>query len=455
MIENKFKARIGLVENCLHCFFRQKIGGLTIFDAAPLSCLQSWPTEGALPFVAFREKFCLSTVGETHRHHPKGYRRKTLGQASLEKAIYPLRKMSAGGILHKWPEERVLKYVGTVKKSLFSYALETDIRDNGASGGSVTAILASLLESAKIDGALVCRSAIVNGRVETEFFIAKTRADLISAQGSKYTAVNFNKDAMPLIRAFEGKLAVVALPCDAGLVHRLKEKDARLREKIVLLIALFCGHNSERELTDKITSKLSSGHGKLIDWRYRFGHWRGRLRVSFSDGSSVEKPFSYFSLYQNLYFFCQTKCHYCFDHTGYFSDISAGDIWSLRMRREPIKHTALVVRTEPGLSAVEHAVSTGRLSVREEPISEVCQGQARTMPFHYNVSARRRAGAFLGIDIPDRVKEPFDWRHDLVALFVLLNERISKTCWGSRLIFLIPRPILRLYLYFLKALESI
>ena len=156
------------------------------------------------------------------------------------------------------------------------------------------------------------------------------------------------------------------------------------------MITLFCGHNSE-PLTDAMVDRL--GRGAPADrLPLAHGHWRGSLEATFADGTQVVKPFETFSDYRNLYFFAQPKCHHCFDHFGYDCDISAGDIWSPRMKANPIKHTALIARTPAGSALVAAALRDGALIGGQEPADEIANGQARTAPFHYNVTSRARVG---------------------------------------------------------------
>jgi coenzyme F420 hydrogenase subunit beta len=360
-----------------------------------------------------------------------------------------------GKVLRKqWPPEKVELYVGKYRQSYQTYAADESIRSNAASGGSVTALLAFLLQNGQIDGALVCRTRVEENKVRAEFFIAKTVEELKSAQASKYISVYFASQATPLIRKFDGRLAVVGLPCDIEILTRSFKDNSELRMKVIVTITLFCGHNSEPILTDRIVRRLNLDNQNLIDYRFREGHWRGSLRATFENGSVITKPFSYFSDYQNLYFFCQRKCHYCHDHTGYFSDISAGDTWSLRMKQNPIKHTALITRSEIGEKIVQDALSAGALIGQVEPIDEICEGQARTLPFHYNVSARSRLGWIAGEKIKDSVHARVPWNEYIVAALVLFNERISRSKIGQKIIFKMPRQILKLYLYFFKMLES-
>ncbi len=366
-----------------------------------------------------------------------------------------LNRLFARLLRKQFTPEQVQKYVGSFRHSYLSYASDPAIREKAASGGSITAILAHLLVTGRVGGALVCRTAInEEGKLRPEFFIAATLEQLKSAQGSKYSAVYFSSQALPLIREFSGRLAVVALPCDTLILRNAMRKDPALEEKVFLIITPFCGHNSEPYLTDRIVERLRPDGKSLVDYRYRAGHWRGELQATYAGGEVITRPFSYFSDYQNLFFCAQRKCHHCFDHTGYYSDISAGDIWSLRMKDNPIKHTALIARSEVGARVVAEAFASGVLQGQEEPIEEICNGQARNMPTHYNISARARLGRIANERIKDSVHEKVRLNHFIVAALELFNERLSRTAGGRKLIFSLPRPAIKLYLYFIKFLES-
>ena len=363
---------------------------------------------------------------------------------------------AAANILHKqWGPEVVRQYIGAYRKSYFAYASDENIRQGAASGGVITALLEHALTTKIIDGALVCSTQVIDGRVVPQFAIATDRQALLAAQGSKYIAVNFNRDALPLIRAFEGRLAVAALPCDLSNLRRLADRDEAIREKVALAIGLFCGHNSRPELTELVVDKIRPAGAALTDYRYRQGHWRGELAARFDNGQVIQKPFSYFSDYQNLFYFCQQKCHHCHDHAAYEADISIGDIWSLRMKDNPIKHNAVVVRTDSGAAVFDAAFEAGAIMGQLEPIAEICEGQARSMPFHYNVSARARAGEKLGMTIKDSVKAPVRWADFLTARMALKNEMLSRGPEGKQKVSRIPRFILKLKLYVMKGLESI
>lgn len=353
-----------------------------------------------------------------------------------------------------WQFEYLEQAVGHVREAFFCHAAEDDLRSEAASGGAVTAILEELLDSGQVNGALCVRSVVRDGRVHSEFFVAHDRKELISAQGSKYMPVHF-RDAVPLLRGFPGRLAVVLLPCDARALRRLRQDDPALDARIGFVITLFCGHNSERDLTDAAIRRHQPRGADLIDFRHRFGHWRGKLRMTFSDGTKVVRPFAEFSDYQNLFFFAQRKCHACFDHLGFFGDLAAGDIWSQRMKHDPIKRTAIVTRSEAASNLVRGMFRAGTLAGYEVSIADVCDGQSRALPFHFNVSARARVSRLFGMRLKDLTHQSVRWNEVIVAFLVLLNEHVTRSTTGRWIVLRVPRPLLRGYLLFLKGLESL
>ena len=103
----------------------------------------------------------------------------------------------------------------------------------------------------------------------------------------------------------------------------------------------------------------------------------------------------------------------------------------------------------------ESAVEAGAIETKPVPATLILDGQARTGPFHYNVSARIGAAKFHGLKLKDKVFEPVRWNDRISAHIALLNWRWSQSKIFGKLIFRIPRPVLKIYLYFFKFLESL
>ncbi len=353
-----------------------------------------------------------------------------------------------------WSEEQIYKFIGPYNGSYFAYSKDHLIRSNASSGGTVTALLEDMLNRNEIDAALVCFLDVVDGVVSANFRLAKTREELLQAQGSKYISTRFSSQAMEIIRNFDGRLAVVCLPCDAKLLYKASRTTLELKEKVRCVITLFCGHLSKPELTQLVIDRLRpTPDSQLEDFRYRSGHWRGRLTAEYDEGHVVYKKFSAFSKYQNLYYFCETKCIHCYDHTGYFSDIAIGDIWLQRMKSDPIKHSAVITKTERGKRILDAAGESGMLHIDAQPISEIVEAQSRSFKIHYNISARARAGEKLGLKIRDEVNEQVRWSDYQVAKIILKNYLLTQTDKGALQVRNMSTRWITLQLYLLKALE--
>jgi coenzyme F420-reducing hydrogenase beta subunit len=356
----------------------------------------------------------------------------------------------------KWTDTQVRDLVGNYCEIFRAYASDETLRINAASGGVGSALLISLLEQKLIDGALVCNTVVEEDKIRAHFSIATSRKDILAAQGSKYVETAFIKEALPLIREFDGSVAVVGLPCDISNLARWAAKDISIAQKVRVNIALVCGHNSKTELVDEITNRLVKEAGSpLQSYHFRKGHWRGELEAEFQNGNVIRKPFSYFSLYQNLYFYSEKKCLVCHDHFGYQADISLGDIWAYRFKQDPIKKTGVIIRTEQGMDCWKAANSSNAITSTVLDITDILDGQARTAPFHHNVSARSRVAPLFGYKIPDKVNNSVSWHAWLAALITLFNMRWSESERWKKLIFKLPRPLLKAYLYLRKGLETL
>ncbi|MCP9934742.1 Coenzyme F420 hydrogenase/dehydrogenase, beta subunit C-terminal domain [Cyanobium sp. Candia 9D4] len=356
----------------------------------------------------------------------------------------------------RWSPADIDRYVGTYREAWLTHATDGAIRERAASGGTTSAVLIEGLRQGLFDGAVVCVAVVEDGKVRPRFRIATDPDQILAARGSKYVESRFLPSVLPLLRSFEGRVAVVGLPCDIAALRQRCGTDPVLAAKLALTIALVCGHNSRTALIDAVTSRLEKQAGQpLRAYRFRIGHWRGHLEAEFADGSLLRRPTKTFNDYQNMFFFCERKCLSCHDHYGYAADLTMGDIWLFRLKNDPIKHTAVITRTEAGQALFDAATRSGAVAASALDIRDIMDGQARIGPAHYNVTARARAGRWLGLKIPDRVQAPVTWHDQLNAFWTLANVRLSESAWGRRLIFALPRPVIRGLLYLKKGLESV
>jgi len=223
---------------------------------------------------------------------------------------------------------------GVFEKGVVAYASSPTLREDGTSGGLVTAILEFLLENGQIDGALVITSdeeTLWKGRP----MIARTKEDLRRAMKSKY-AISPTNSGFAEIREVAGRYAIVGLPCQIHGFHKAAELDARIRERVVLSIGLFCHAAIEHEAFRVIWDTLGDRSERVTRFISRVGKHPGTPYVQLDDGSQYPVYFGSKKGYRptsieviNVLYrlYTPVRCTTCFDAMSEFADISVGDPW--------------------------------------------------------------------------------------------------------------------------------
>lgn len=342
-------------------------------------------------------------------------------------------------------------YLGNLEQAFVAYSTKEELRHFAASGGMVSSVLLYLLKKGEIDGALVCRQKMVDGKVSAETFIARTADEILSAQGSFYFYIPLLAKIKE-IEKFPGKLVVVALPCQISAFKKAFKNKRKLSK--IFFVGLFCGHTSKKELLLKVLEKKGIKEENILRVFFRRGHWRGKMHILLNDKSEKIFPFGQFGTYQNLFFYCDRRCLACTNHTSEEADISCGDVWSAKYKSHPIKHSLVIARNNRSFNLLKRMEKEKEIFLQDISQKEVFQIQKRSLILHKHIKARSILGKMLGFSIPYSKKETSRWQDYLAAGIVLFNVKLAETKIGQELIFFIPRQIWLFYLVILKLLTS-
>ena len=357
--------------------------------------------------------------------------------------------------LKKFPDiDYPEKYMKDFLECRRGYAADPEIRKNAASGGVVTALLCSLLKSGDIDGAFVCKTKFEDGELTYETMIATDEETIKSCSSSIYMSMPLLKD-LEKIRRFDGRVAVVLVPCLMRSLNAILKKDKALSDRIVLKLGLFCSGNHKKEATLMSLRKAGVSLEAAERLYFRRGMWRGQSSVIYKDGS--EKDFSYtktLCAYKNAYFFENKECMLCQDHFASGADISFGDIWLKKMKKEPVKCTGYVLRTEEGKRLYEKAVRSGNIIERHMSVNDCLAGQKRALAFKYACAGAkedffRKQGKTVHLDTTDRCK----WNHRLAFFLAEKNRAFSEEHPDK--LKKVPMRAVYLYMCFIRVLLSL
>lgn len=345
------------------------------------------------------------------------------------------------------------KYMGEYVTCRKGYAADETIRSNAASGGMVTALLCHLLRTGQIDGAWVTRSEIKEGKLSYKTFIATTEEEVRSASSSIYMHIAMLKH-MDMVKKFNGKIAVVLVPCMMENFCRILEKDRELSEKIVLKLGLYCSGGHSDKATYLSMEQAGIDLDGAVRMYYRRGHWRGISSVIYENGD--EKSFSYTKTicsYKNAYFFEKDSCMTCQDQFAYAADISFGDIWLKEMKGNEIKHTSCVIRSQRAWEFYKSAVEAGDIIDSHISGKDMVRSQKRALVFKYSAAeAKKKAaekdGRTVKLDCSDKCK----WNHRLAYYLAEKNKRYSEEHYEQ--LRKIPYWIIYYYMCFIRVLLS-
>lgn len=315
------------------------------------------------------------------------------------------------------------KYIGAHLCCRAGCAADNSIRKNAGAGGMATALLCHLLESGQIDGAWITRAEIKGGKVGFKTLIAKSPEQIRECASPVYLS-------MPLMRhieraeKFNGRLAVVLLPCHMRAFSRIIEKNPKLKEKIVLKISLFCGGTYSENVAEVPLKKAGITLSDASRLYFRRGE-SGQTSVAYRDGS--EKSVSYeknIGAYKDAFYFLHRSCGLCQDHFGYSADISFGEI---AFKDGP--RSACVIRTEKALALYRSAVEAGAVACDKKITDEqLLESQKRGLAFKWNCAKAKRAffkqnsASAVYIDCSDKCGQ----NHKLAFKLISRNMKFSE-----------------------------
>jgi coenzyme F420-reducing hydrogenase beta subunit len=231
-------------------------------------------------------------------------------------------------------------------------ATEDEIRSRAQYGGTVTALALFGIETGRIDTALLTAwSQDSEEPYLPKPLVARTREEVLSASGSKYTASPTLKVLDSLLKEEAAKVLVVCRPCQVLALRKRAQIDDPTfpRERIALVVGLFCMWSLAYRDFEKMLAPLPRDNKlKRIDVP------KGRFMVE-TERDSLELD------HDSVRAHCRPTCQSCYDFTSELADLSVGstewkDDWN-----------TLIVRTDAGRDFLLAAQQKGWIEIEPFP----------------------------------------------------------------------------------------
>ena len=222
-------------------------------------------------------------------------------------------------------------------------------------GGVVSALLIELLESGKIDGALVAKPS------ERETWkgvahLAQTREDVIACAGSFYnqTLALGHLDLKKYDLPPKPRIALVGTPCEIQGLRAMQQRPfywgASKVDAVVLTVALLCTKSFDYE--GLMLREIQAKRGISLQDIDKIDIIRGKLYLYDGEGATLlEEPI------RDFHGAALKGCDECADFLGVAADISVGSVGS------EDSYSSVLIWTDAGCSAFQHVAP--HLEIRE------------------------------------------------------------------------------------------
>lgn len=334
------------------------------------------------------------------------------------------------------------------------YALDSQVRAAASSGGVVSAILLELLARGHA-GALVSGIGSGPDGVQATTIVAATRDQVLAHAGSSYVDTPVLQTIRSLADA-PGPFAVVALPCQARALRRMIDRHDELRDKFWPVIALFCRGNVTAAFYDDFFRSMKIDPRRVRSLKVARGHVKGTVTARLDDESDLVVPFMKLNAYRLAGIHAKGLCAWCDEHDGEAADIAVGDIFMPEFKRREIKHSAFVARNARSRALLEELIARGCITAEPVGMDRYHRTFKRIERFSNQQASRKLPAWLVGLARP---KGPLSGRfnvfHSMAWLIIFLNARLSRSRWGRRWLYALPRAVISGMAFLVKGLSRL
>lgn len=214
--------------------------------------------------------------------------------------------------------------VGHIDKLWTGHSSDPLIRRAGASGGATTAVLIHLLETGRIDAAILAKQGVPTPE-QASWFIARTREDILSCVQSVYVPVAM-LDCLPQLEHGK-KYAITLVPEQSAALRVLQHSGHAPAKQIEYILGPYTGTALDpRAVRSLLRANKVANDDPITSLKWRAGEWPGYLEILTASGREIRSKKVYYNFLIPFYV-TQTSLQ-SMDFANEFTDLSVGDAWS-------------------------------------------------------------------------------------------------------------------------------
>lgn len=261
---------------------------------------------------------------------------------------------------------------GKINSAYIGFSNDDQIRRNSSSGGVITGVLCYLLESKKIDAAIVVKQGIGSPEIPG-VFIARTVEEIRQSSQSIYVPVS-TLDVLNKLLPNE-KYAITLLPEQSSALRKLQIANIGLSNQIEYILGPYTGTSIKPKAID-VFARINGvkKNDKITSLKWRAGEWPGYLEIKTESGKVLKSPKVYYNFL--IPFFVAKMSLQSMDFVNEFADLAVGDAWSPKYESQGKGFSIVVSRSQKMTSVLEemHRANLISLDIQEEHVAGEMHG---------------------------------------------------------------------------------
>ncbi len=331
---------------------------------------------------------------------------------------------------------------GIVQKVRTGHAADPAVRLAGASGGVITRVLQYLLETGRIDGAVVVKQGVPTP-MEASAVIATTPQEVLDCAGSVYIQVPM----VPALARFEPskRYAFVGTPEQTAVLRELQRRGDERAKQIAFVLGPYTGTAlSPRALEYYLRSNKVAKDDTVTSVKWRAGKWPGHLEICTKSGVVLRSPKVYYNFL--IPFFVTDTSLLSRDFCNEFADLAVGDAWSPKFENSGEGGVSVVVTRTPEMEAiVAEMAAKGLLDLEEADPAKAGDMHGHMLDFKKRGGyLRGRMRRFFGLPATDYGYRParIAFSRRVVELIISTIFFLCRTRLARWIVCRIPERIL-------------
>lgn len=275
--------------------------------------------------------------------------------------------------------------IGPYEGTFTGHATDAGIRKNGASGGIITRVLVHLLESNRVDGAVVLQQS--QKSAETAIPVIATSREQILASAQSIYCVTPMLDILPEMEAFSGRLAFVGLPDQVAALRMLQAAGNSGANKVVFAAGPYTGTNMYKgAIRSFLHAQGVADDQPITHLKWRAGEWPGYLEVRTEDGKTYRAEKFYYNYL--IPFFISRNCQITPDFSNEATDLSVGDAWSPKFEKDRGGHSVVISRSAVASEVLRELETSDKIVLTPINLNEALSMHGHMLDF-------KKRGTFL------------------------------------------------------------